>query len=86
MKPEQSAIIAVIRQKMLRPTKSVQYSYATSDNANRFHKPNGCYTVELIEHEPCRQPPIALAAFDTRQAALDFAELLSEPWDTYTLS
>lgn len=79
-----SATVEYIRSKMLRPTKRVEWSYSTSPNANYFHKPDGCWTVELVEHEPEIKPGVALWAFDTLEEARRYADTLTEPWDRIT--
>lgn len=66
-------------------TKQVAYSYPSSQNADRFKFKDGCYTVETVELEPERQPPIAVAAFKTQAEAIAYAETMVEPWDYFTM-
>ena len=67
-------------------TKAIAYSYPTSPNAERFgFGAAGCFTVELTELEPQRQPPRAVSAFADIEEAETQAALLPEAWDTYTL-
>jgi hypothetical protein len=60
-------------------TKEVGYSYASSENANRFgFRKTGCYTVSTIEGT---NPPVAVSGHATRDEALAAARLLPEAWN-----
>lgn len=57
--------------------KSVEWAYPTSINANRFHKPAGCWCVETgLASEPLK----AVAAFDLLSEAVQHAFTLPELW------
>ena len=59
-------------------TKTVEFSYPTSDNAKRFgFYSTGCYTVETVTGI---KPPKSLAGFKTRAEALAHAKTIDLPW------
>ena len=57
--------------------KTVEFSYPTSNNANKFGFKEGCYCVELI---PDNGYPKAIAAYKTEREAIDHAHSLDYPW------
>lgn len=59
-------------------TKSVEFAYPSSPQANRFGFAKlGCYVVELSEGT---NPPIAIAGYFTKLEAWQHADTLPEPW------
>lgn len=64
-------------------TKSVSFSYPSSQNAVRFGHKAGCFTVELSYSG---KPPVALCGFSTLAEALSHAEGLDFPWSPYSLA
>jgi len=57
--------------------KSVNYSYPTSPNADKYNKGNAGYTVSLSNNV---QPPKTLAGYLTKEEALIHARKLPNPW------
>lgn len=66
-------------------TKTVEWSYPTSENAKRFGFKGGCWTVSLNERseEGTTITVRALKGFLTRYNALDYARTLPEPWSIH---
>lgn len=62
-------------------TKRIEYSYPTSPNAERFHFPRGCWTVELVNGF---SPGLAVAAFSTIEEAEKYAAHRPEEWNRLT--
>ena len=65
------------------PVKSVNWSYPTSTNANRFKKPKGCWTISLTDWSSKEKRTLAtkaVAAFDTEQEAEQAAEAMPQKW------
>jgi hypothetical protein len=58
-------------------TKTVEYSYPSSTNADRFGFKNGCWCVELI---PDNGYPKAIKGFESEKEAVDYAVNMPEPW------
>ena len=60
-------------------SKIVQHAYATSITANKHHKPDGCWLVEVGEgsYLPCVDSQVA---YDTEREAIDAAAVLPVPW------
>jgi hypothetical protein len=60
--------------------KMVDWSYQTSPNAVRFgFRDVGCWTVNLHDRSG-KRPPKAISGHPSKEAALDAAFELSEPW------
>ncbi len=59
-------------------TKQVEWSYPTSPNADRFKFKTGCWTVETVEGH---NPPVARAAFATREEAMQNADTMPYAWN-----
>lgn len=68
-------------------TKTVEWSYATSDNAKRFgFYKTGCYTVDLRLRSGGRiEGETPLAGFATKSEALQYANGLKYEWCPLTL-
>lgn len=68
-------------------TKSIDWSYPTSINAERFGFAGfGCFTVSLnVPTARGSATAEAVAGFDNRRQAVDHARGLSEPWAQYHL-
>jgi hypothetical protein len=62
--------------------KSINWSYPSSTNANKFGFKAGCWTVSVGEQST---PPIAIAGFATAEQAVQFALTLPEPWSRWQL-
>lgn len=63
-------------------TKSLDWSYPTSDNAVRFGFKAGCWTINQYQQG---RLPLALRGFATREEAITFAETLTLRWNITTL-
>ena len=61
--------------------KSVQYSYPSSPNAERFGYEDGCYTIEVGDES---KPLSAVAAFETLEEAREHADGIELPYSKYT--
>ena len=65
--------------------KTLDWSYPTSPNAERFGFKRGCWTVSLCDWTApvdggALNPPVAVKAFPSRLEALRFAGSLPQPW------
>lgn len=66
--------------------KRVEWSYATSINAERFgFGQSGCFTVATVKYTPTMRPPKPLAGFATLNEARAYAESLPQQWDNLTM-
>ncbi len=62
-------------------TKRIEWSYATSPNADRFGFRNGCWTVETVRGH---NPSIAIAGFTTIEEAEAYAAKMPIEWNRLT--
>ncbi len=62
-------------------TKSVEYSYPSSPNADRFGFADGCWTVEVISG--ITGYPRAVRAFGTQAQAIDNASKMGLEWNSH---
>ena len=62
----------------MKETKSVEWSYPTSPNADRFRFKDGCWTVQIIGKDDM---PRTVAGFATRDEAIQNASKMPLPWN-----
>jgi len=61
-------------------SKQVNYAYPSSEIADKYKKPNGCWTVEIGEGGFAPWPKTIISIHDTEYAAIDAAYFIELFW------